>query len=145
MLRTALPVNHVRKSRILALSVAAIDILASLACVLLYALNRGSVLALLSTLAFALLPFSGALIIARQPRNPVGWLATAIGYIFVIDDLFVQYSSYALITRPGVLPFGGPAVWIGSWSWMIVFSLTIPFLLLIPDGRLISRNWRALI
>ena len=114
-------------------------------CVLLYALNQGNAHALLITLAFGLLPLSGAVIIARQPRNPVGWLAAAIGFTFVGGDVLAQYGTYALITHPSALPLGGLAAWTATWSWMIVYSLAIPFLLLIPNGRLLSRRWLALI
>ncbi len=79
---SAAPPNHSwGNPRILAWSVVAVNILAALLCALLYALDQGSGLSLLSTLAFGLLPLSGGVIIARQPRNPVGWLATVPGLI----------------------------------------------------------------
>jgi len=84
-------------------------------------------------------------IIAHQPRNPVGWLATSAGYAFVFGDLFYQYGFYALVTRPGSLPFGGVTIWISSWAWMTVYLAAAPFILLLPDGKPPSRAWRSLI
>src|SRR5512146_990838 len=134
---TAVQMKSWQTSRALAWSVAGIDLLLAAVCALLYALNRGNAFSLLSTLAFGLLPLSGAVIIARQPRNPAGWLAAAIGTIFVGSDVLAQYSVYALITRPGSLPLGGVAIWIASWVWMLVFLFAGIFLLTIPNGRLL--------
>ncbi len=145
MRETQAKIDSQHVSRVLGWCVAAIDVLAAAFLALFYALNRGSAVSLLGTLAFSLLPLSGAVIIARQPRNPVGWLAAVLGLIFVFSDLLAQYGTYALILHPGVLPFGGIAAWFAAWSWMTVYALVIPFLLLIPNGRLLSSRWLALI
>jgi hypothetical protein len=145
MLKPVAQIDPRRTHRILAWSVVAIDLLGAAACAGFYALNRASAFGLLSTLAFGLLPLSGALIIAIQPRNLVGWLAAAVGLTFVGGDLLAQYGIYALLTRSGALPLGGLATWISAWSWMAVYPLAIPFLLLIPNGHLLSRRWLALI
>jgi hypothetical protein len=84
------------------------------------------------------LPTIGAVIVARQPRNRIGWLCCAVG--FLVGQAF---AWYALVHRPGRLP-GGPAMgWLGNWPWFIALVLILVFLLLLfPDGRLVSRRWR---
>ncbi len=106
-----------------------------------YILNRGDILSLINTTASALLPVVGAIIITRQPRNFIGWGMIAAGWLSVGSDLCGQYATYALITHPGILPFGDLVSWVGSWSWLGPAFLTIPLVLLFPNGTLSSPRW----
>ena len=53
-----------------------------------------------------------ALIVSRQPRNPVGWLLAAIGLGTGVADLAVEDGFYAVVTAPArsqeVLVRGSP-------------------------------------
>ena len=51
----------------------------------------------------------GALLSARNPRNPLGWLMVGIGVLFILSGLVDEYTTYALLTNPGGLPFGSTA------------------------------------
>lgn len=85
----------------------------------------------------------GALIASRHPRNPVGWIFLAIGLSEVLSKFAYEYAAYSLITNPGALPGGSAMAWLQSWIWAPELTL-FPFLILLfPDGRLLSRRWRA--
>jgi len=84
----------------------------------------------------------GALIAARQPRNPIGWLFLANGLVGVLGTFAEGYWRYALFVRPGALPAGLLMLWVNvrpySISWAVLFMLLI---LLFPTGRPPSRRW----
>jgi class 3 adenylate cyclase/MFS family permease len=95
--------------------------------------------------AGVLLVFSipAALIVSRQPRNPIGWLLAAIGYGVGLGDFAGEYAYYAILTAPGALPAAVPVLWLGNslGFWLGVVSVPL-LLLLFPNGRLPSRAWR---
>jgi signal transduction histidine kinase len=92
-------------------------------------------------LAFAVV---GCLIASRQPRNPIGWIALSVG-VGGLGPIFPSgYARYTTVTNPGALPFGAVSAWIEEWSWIAwVAPAGIFFILLFPDGKLLSRRWRA--
>jgi hypothetical protein len=80
----------------------------------------------------------GALMAARRPGNPLGWMLLA----FLL--LSGPASGYAFLDygmRHGTLPLGAVAVVLaGSWPlWLVLVTL---FLWLFPDGRLPVGRWR---
>jgi class 3 adenylate cyclase/MFS family permease len=96
--------------------------------------------------AGVLLVFSipAALIVSRQPRNPIGWLLAGIGYGVGVADLAGQYGFYAVVTAPGALPAAIPVLWLGIALGLWLTFASVPLLLLLfPDGRLPSRRWRS--
>jgi two-component system NarL family sensor kinase len=62
-------------------------------------------------LAFGLV---GQLLARRRPRNPIGWLFLLAGLVSAIGRLGIEYSTYVLLTRPGLLPGGSFAAWMAS-------------------------------
>jgi hypothetical protein len=100
-----------------------------------------------AALVAAPLAFSvvGALVAARQPRNPVGWQLLAVGVLLTANLLGESYARYALITAPGSLPGGRYGPWLG-WTYApIVTILTIFLPLYFPTGRLLSPRWRPVL
>jgi hypothetical protein len=89
-------------------------------------------------------PTVGAVILARQPHNRIGWLCCAVG-LLVGPAFFAQaYAWYALVYRPGSLSGGLAMAWLGEWPWFIALGLVLTFLLLLfPTGHLVSRRWRV--
>ncbi len=73
----------------------------------------------------------GALVVPRQPRNPVGWLFVAAGLSNAVALLSASFSSYR------------PMAWLYAWLPAPAYGLLPLVLLLFPDGRLPSRSWRA--
>ena len=51
-------------------------------------------------------PPLGALIVARHPRHPIGWLPLVAGLTQSLVNFAGLYATYALQTRPGSLPGG---------------------------------------
>ncbi len=83
----------------------------------------------------------GALITAHYPRHPVGWIYTAIGLNFGLNNLLNAYADRALTNAAG-WPGGVLALWFG-WLWDINLMLLGTFLLLyFPTGRLPSARWK---
>jgi hypothetical protein len=85
----------------------------------------------------------GALIAARQPRNPIGWIFSAEG---VSAGLTICSSYYQMLGlwSIGPLPVIDIARWLAIWIWMPATILPLTFLLLLfPDGHLPSPRWRS--
>jgi signal transduction histidine kinase len=85
----------------------------------------------------------GGLVIARQPRNPVGWLIVGHALCFTLGELSRQYALFGVVTSPGALPFARAAAWPAYWLWGpgIVFGFAL-LPMHFPDGRLVSPRWR---
>jgi signal transduction histidine kinase len=90
---------------------------------------------------FCLMGVVGALAVARQPRNAVGWILLATTLASATAFFADQYGRYSNTVAP--LPGARWAWWVADWVWIWVLSLPVTFLLLLfPDGRLPSRRWR---
>ena len=92
----------------------------------------------LASLAFGTV---GALVAARVPENPIGWVFCLMGLTLGIGDLAYQYADYALFVSSS-LPGGEVAAWLQNLGLPPSFGLLAIALLLFPDGRLPSRRWR---
>ncbi len=80
----------------------------------------------------------GALVVARRPGNPVGWLCLALGALVALEDVVwqlpSQYVTPALETTLGIL------------GALMIPPLPLVLLLLVfPDGRLPSRPWQFVV
>jgi MFS family permease len=84
----------------------------------------------------------GAVLAARRPRHPVGWLLLAMGLSIAVHDLTYSYTRYGLVVRPGALP--GAAYLAGLNNGLVVQWVACAgfVLLLTPTGRLPSPRWR---
>jgi hypothetical protein len=87
---------------------------------------------------------TGALIISRHPRHPVGWLLCAGLFSPAFDMFCAGYAAYDTYVYSGSLPgVDLTFVWLKLTSQgapgLIAFTLLI---LLFPDGRLPSPRWR---
>ncbi len=91
-------------------------------------------------LAFAVF---GALIAARRPANPIGWLLYGFGLLYVPLSAARTYAWYALVERPGRLPGGEVAAWIETGlGGATPFAALVFVFLLFPTGHLPSARWR---
>jgi hypothetical protein len=89
---------------------------------------------------------TGALIIARQPYNPVGWLLCVGLFTPAIDMFAAGYAAYDTYVLPGGLPGVELAlVWLNLGNLgalgLLAFILII---LLFPDGKFLTARWRKL-
>jgi signal transduction histidine kinase len=73
----------------------------------------------------------GALVAARQSRNPTGWLFLLVAVVAGLQGLADQDARFALITHPGA-PGGVWALWLDSWVINTVFPIgALAFVLLL--------------
>jgi signal transduction histidine kinase len=95
-----------------------------------------AVFMLLATLAYASV---GALISSRHPGNPIGWLFVAVGVSLGLTSLAANYAGVEDRTF-ALVGLAGPAA-------ILLPGLVLPFalptfLLLFPEGAVLSRRWR---
>jgi signal transduction histidine kinase len=85
----------------------------------------------------------GALIVARYPTHPIGWILCTLSLFGLGEEFATYYAIYGLLVRPGALPYGLVAAWVTEWTWTVFFGLLNVFLpLLFPTGRHLSPRWR---
>jgi hypothetical protein len=84
----------------------------------------------------------GAILAARRPRNPIGWLVLAFGLSLVVYPFVAMYAATGLFVAPGRLPWIRQVAWVGNWVWVPFHACIALLLLLFPDGRLPSPRWR---
>src|SRR3712207_5133669 len=142
----------------LAWSLAALSMVMFLASVAFFVLTRTaqveapsslvtsrSIIDLLVSVPFLAFPLMGALIASRRPKNPIGWICLAVGFVFLLLGVSEYYSVYGVARPGGSVPFPVGIAWLGNWLWMPAVGLFATYLfLLFPDGRLPSSRWRYL-
>jgi hypothetical protein len=93
-------------------------------------------------LALLLFGWFGALIVARQPNQPIGWILCAFGGVSGPAAFTAEYAIYGLITHPGAVPGAAALAWFTTWIAAIYLGLLAALLLLFPTGRPPSPGWR---
>ncbi len=87
-------------------------------------------------------PTVGAMIIARLPTNPVGWIFCGVGLLYALRRFTLAYADYAL-TANFTWPWGEYVAWFSTWVGFAGPILAgVILMLLFPNGRLPSRRWR---
>jgi len=119
----------------------------ALASLLLWAVTGGT----LASLSFPApgiaiaFPLVGALIAARRPENPVGWVVLLVGVGGTLTLASGAYGYAALFSRPS-LPGEDWAYWVASWVWAAPYIALVTILMpIFPQGRLPSRRWRPVV
>jgi hypothetical protein len=86
----------------------------------------------------------GAFVVTRRPGNRVGLILVAIGINSGVLGFLFEYGNVGLVAAPGMLPGAIWVAWLASWTWVPLVILSGPLLLSVyPDGRFVSRRWRA--
>ncbi|HXF72539.1 MAG TPA: histidine kinase, partial [Actinomycetota bacterium] len=87
----------------------------------------------------------GALVVSRQPANPVGWLFVGVALGAATGFASGEYAFLAYVADPSPLPGREAAAWLSSWVWIVSIGPILTYVpLLFPDGRLPSARWRVL-
>jgi hypothetical protein len=87
----------------------------------------------------------GALILTKDPRQPIGLLLILIGVTSALSLLAEAYGVWVMSENgPGPRTLGGFSGWISTLlgGQFAIGGLALMFLLA-PDGRLLSRRWRS--
>jgi hypothetical protein len=81
----------------------------------------------------------GAVVAARAPENPIGWIFCVTGLAFGLATLSYEYARYGLYATAQPLAGASLAAGLPTETIAALLGLTV---LLFPDGRLPSRRWR---
>ena len=84
----------------------------------------------------------GAVVAARLPANPIGWLFLLLALLEGVYELAAGYARHALFVDPGSLPGATWAAWVSHWLSPLSPLLLVAALLLFPDGRPPTPRWR---
>jgi hypothetical protein len=83
----------------------------------------------------------GALLVARRPGNPIGWILS-VASLVVPAAALETYAAHVMTTRGRPDWLATVGVWANSWYWLLFLGLVLVYLpLLFPDGHLPSRRW----
>lgn len=88
----------------------------------------------------------GWVLTRRVPDNPIGWSFSVAGLIWAVMGLAFGWAGLALAGHRQFGSFERLCALIDANGWMLAmpFSVALP-LLLLPDGRLLSRRWRHVV
>jgi len=84
----------------------------------------------------------GAMLVAKRPTNPIGWILASVALMLAIFLTGGAYATYVMVTlgQPDALAVVG--AWAFNWFWFLMLALALIYLpMLFPDGRLLSRRW----
>ncbi len=85
---------------------------------------------------------SGAWLVARRHRHPIGWILMASGLLQAVNSLSSTYAVNALTDPDRSLPLGKVALWFAQWTWVPAVLLVATVLPpLYPSGRTTTVWW----
>jgi hypothetical protein len=88
-------------------------------------------------LTAAYLPYAtvGSILVARRPRNTIGWVLLALGWTFASSFLPIRATAQELQTLTAS-PLVETVAWFNGWSVSLVFALFATLAFVFPTGRL---------
>ena len=117
-------------------------VLNALAIILAAVARVHSVVDIVFPVAFLVLPVIGALVVARQPSNAIGWLFLGASLLIAIRSVCFGYAAAALTDGPS-LPGAVTAAWLSTWLFLpAIFGIPPLLFLLFPNGRSLTPRWR---
>lgn len=89
-------------------------------------------------------PALGWLVLRHQSSHPVGWILVTAGLGGALGAFGEEYVTIGYELYAGALPAVELVAWLASWTWALFFGLPV-FLLVFPDGKLLSPRWRPVL
>ena len=88
-------------------------------------------------LIIAYVPYAtvGSILVARRPRNAIGWLLIAVGWTLATSFLPIRATARELQTLSAP-PLVEAVAWFNGWSVSLVFALFASLAFVFPAGRL---------
>jgi hypothetical protein len=110
--------------------------------------NGGGSFAVISATTLFLLTFAsvGLVVALRRPGNPIGWILCGGALVTGVASVASVYADYAFHVKHGDVAGATLAAWLTAWIWNLgIAPGAILAPLFFPDGRLLSRRWRAVV
>jgi signal transduction histidine kinase len=86
----------------------------------------------------------GALVAARQPSNPIGWIFCSLTLFVALTAPAEAYEDRYYAGDGGTEAVAEFAAWFANWTWIPAVLVPLVYVpLYFPDGRLVSRRWRV--
>jgi hypothetical protein len=99
----------------------------------------------LAILLAAYVPYAGvgSILVARRPRNVIGWVLLGMGWTFAVSFLPIDATAQELQTQ------AAPALqlaiaWLTDWTVSLTFALFATLAFSFPTGRLALGRWRPI-
>jgi hypothetical protein len=96
-------------------------------------------------LLVAYVPYAGvgSILVARRPRNVIGWVLLGIGWTFAVGFLPIDATAHELQTLTAS-PVQEAIVWLTEWCVSVTFALFALLAFSFPTGKLAIGRWRNL-
>ena len=99
--------------------------------------------AALTAIVFSTFAVVSAVVAARRPRNPVGWLIGAGSFLWALAVLANNVYWHIAFGRPDPPAAGDYLAWLGNWTFLPAFLLLLGLVpLLFPTGAPPGPGWR---
>ncbi len=88
----------------------------------------------------------GAVVNARYPRHPIGWIFAGTSFVTALSALATGYGQYSFSIAPDALPGAIWLRWSTSFLWAFAVFPPVTLLpLLFPSGRLPTGRWHPVV
>jgi signal transduction histidine kinase len=89
---------------------------------------------------------AGALILSRQPVNPVGRIFLYVTTVMVVTQFASEYAIYSFLPGNPVLPLREYFGWLSQWTFFTAFPFGMTLIFLsFPDGIPDGKRWKAVL
>ena len=98
--------------------------------------------ALISLAAPVVFAIVAAVIVARQPRNTIGWVLMVPVSVYVVGGPIGSYIESLAPSSPEPTVPLLLMLWFSNWNWLLLIFPLLFILLLFPNGRPPTPRWR---